>query len=758
MKRRVGVELIGGGRDDRFSSRRRTFCCPPARAAPRSAAARRDRGDRHGLARAVGDPAAMAVRRARRHCAASCVAARDAPLVRDVRGIFGGYDRWRALHRTTGLFVAAGFVHGVLDGTPFDDAPVLRWSYVAVGGDRAGVLRLPRAARALLPVAPRLRGRRRSRDRRGSRRGRDAADRPPRRLRARPVRDGLPRSQGRLAPASVHDLQRSARRRRPRHRQGARRLHVAPARAHRAGHAGGHRRPARALQPLAGTDRQVWIAGGVGVAPFLSWLRALDGHLPHRVDFFYTADGEAPFAEEIRAIASAPRVAARASDRHERRGPPHPRARPRRRRRRPPRAVGLHVRPAGDAAHLPDRSCGSAGVPARRIHREYFDWRCVRRCHERPRADDPARLDGGDPRVRRPAGLGRRSRRLRGLRQPGRPRGARLRRSVRAARPLRSRRHPLQAPRRVAVPGRGLPDDEGPRDGRVGPDGRGLVRPPRRLDVPGVLHLDADRHARRPGCGRRLQGHRGAARGRAGAARARGDPRDGRPAGVGHRLPRPLPLRQSGRARRARVLRALGAGGQARARHRPLQVPRRVAVPRGGLPARPGPQGGGDAAGHRGLARAQGRLDRARHLLVGAVRAARRSRVGDRVQRRRGAAPRRGGGARARRRAGAGGGAAGRAAAHHRGRRRGARPARARPARRRPAAVRQRDAPAAAGRAPGGRRIQKGRGSCARRRSSWRAPASTSCAGWPPASTRRSSPTAASARRWSPSPRGCRFP
>ena len=50
-----------------------------------------------------------------------------------VRRMFGGYERWRALHRTTGLFVAAGFVHGVLDATPFDDAPVLRWSYVAVG-------------------------------------------------------------------------------------------------------------------------------------------------------------------------------------------------------------------------------------------------------------------------------------------------------------------------------------------------------------------------------------------------------------------------------------------------------------------------------------------------------------------------------------------------------------------------------------------------------------------------------------------------
>ena len=84
----------------------------------------------------------------------------------------------------------------------------------------------------------------------------------------------------------------------------------------------------------------------------------------------------------------------------------------------------------------------------------------------------------------------------------------------------------------------------------------------------------------------------------------------------------------------------LGAGRQAGPRHGPLQVPRRVAVPRGGLPARPGAQGGGDAAGRRGLARAQGRLDRARHLLVGAVRPARRAGLGDRVHRRRGAAPR----------------------------------------------------------------------------------------------------------------------
>ena len=52
-----------------------------------------------------------------------------------------------------------------------------------------------------------------------------------------------------------------------------------------------------------GTNRQVWIAGGVGIAPFLSWLRALDGHLPHEVDLFYTTTGEAPFVDEISSIA-----------------------------------------------------------------------------------------------------------------------------------------------------------------------------------------------------------------------------------------------------------------------------------------------------------------------------------------------------------------------------------------------------------------------------------------------------------------------
>ena len=123
-----------------------------------------------------------------------------------------------------------------------------------------------------------------------------------------------------------------------------------------------------------GTDRQIWIAGGVGVAPFLSWLRSLNGYLPQRVDFFYTADGEAPFADEIRTIAA----------RHE----------------------SLHAyvidtsvegrltpeRVLAAAGAEPDGlsvfMCGPqgmlrtfqtrmqvAGIPPRRIHREHFDWR-----------------------------------------------------------------------------------------------------------------------------------------------------------------------------------------------------------------------------------------------------------------------------------------------------------------------------------------------------------------------------------------------
>ena len=300
---------------------------------------------------------------------------RDLPVVRDVRRVFGDYDRWRALHRTTGLFVAAGFVHGVLDGTPFPDAPVLRWSYVAVGAVGIGVyLYRELLARFLLSLHDYEVDTVREIDDGLV----EVALRPiGRKVEFVPgqfamvyleAKDGWHRHPFTISSAPHEDVLRVTVKALGDYTSRLQELleHGMPA------VIGG---PHGRFNHRKGTDQQVWIAAGVGVAPFLSWLRALDGgHLPYRVDFFYTADGDAPFAEEIRQIA----------DRHEslhvhmidtsvtgRLTPEHV----------------LHVA-VGDPNELSVFMCGPqgmlrsfqtqlrrAGVSSRRIHREYFDWR-----------------------------------------------------------------------------------------------------------------------------------------------------------------------------------------------------------------------------------------------------------------------------------------------------------------------------------------------------------------------------------------------
>jgi predicted ferric reductase len=302
------------------------------------------------------------------------LAARDAPVVRDFRRIFGGYERWRALHRTTGLFVGAGFAHGVLDGTPFHDAPVLRWSYVAIGGVGLAfyayrellarfflslhdyeVEAVCEIGDDLVEVALRPIGRHvefvPGQFAMVYLEAKDGWHRHPFTISSAP-REGVVRITVKALGDYTSRLQDLIEAGMP------------------AVIGGPHGR----FSHWKGTDRQVWIAGGVGVAPFLSWLRALDGHLPQRVDFFYSAAGEAPFAAEIRAIA----------DRHD--------------------SLHAHLIDTGVEARLTaervlavadgDRSrlsvfmCGpremlrslqnqlrEAGVPARHIHREYFDWR-----------------------------------------------------------------------------------------------------------------------------------------------------------------------------------------------------------------------------------------------------------------------------------------------------------------------------------------------------------------------------------------------
>jgi predicted ferric reductase len=55
-----------------------------------------------------------------------------------------------------------------------------------------------------------------------------------------------------------------------------------------------------------GGPRQIWIAAGIGITPFISWIRALDGTFDNEVDFYYTAANEAAalFVDEITAAAA----------------------------------------------------------------------------------------------------------------------------------------------------------------------------------------------------------------------------------------------------------------------------------------------------------------------------------------------------------------------------------------------------------------------------------------------------------------------
>jgi predicted ferric reductase len=54
-----------------------------------------------------------------------------------------------------------------------------------------------------------------------------------------------------------------------------------------------------------GGQKQIWVAGGIGVTPFLAFIRDMDGNLAHNVDFYYTVRHreEAIFVDEIESAA-----------------------------------------------------------------------------------------------------------------------------------------------------------------------------------------------------------------------------------------------------------------------------------------------------------------------------------------------------------------------------------------------------------------------------------------------------------------------
>jgi predicted ferric reductase len=70
--------------------------------------------------------------------------------------------------------------------------------------------------------------------------------------------------------------------------------------------------PAKVVGPFGGFDYtrggndQIWIAGGIGVTPFLSWIRAMDTSFDRTVDFYYSVahEADALYLDEIEAAAA----------------------------------------------------------------------------------------------------------------------------------------------------------------------------------------------------------------------------------------------------------------------------------------------------------------------------------------------------------------------------------------------------------------------------------------------------------------------
>ena len=289
------------------------------------------------------------------------------------RWLLGDYERWRAVHRVTGLFVAAGFVHGLLDATTFG-SELLRWTYVVIGGIGLAVYAYRETVAGyflplhdyqvahvtrigpglteigLTSIGPTMRfvpgqfamlflegknGWRRhpftmsSAPHDGVLRftikslGDDTAEMP------HTVRPGMPAVVGGPHGRFVH---------------------------------------------TRGTAHQIWIAGGIGITPFLSWLRTLDQHpVRGQVALYYAAAGPVPFADEIAAIAAdhdnirlhlvdstqghltPDRVLADTTA--------------------DPRSLSVFLCGPGGMVQTFSRSLRRAGVAPRNLHREHFDWR-----------------------------------------------------------------------------------------------------------------------------------------------------------------------------------------------------------------------------------------------------------------------------------------------------------------------------------------------------------------------------------------------
>ena len=215
-----------------------------------------------------------------------------------------GYGVWRFFHRLTGLFVAIGFAHGLIDGTVFG-SQALRWTYIVVAGVGLAFyiyreLLARRFAQMLDYQVESVR----------------PIDATTVEISLKPLGQPLNYRAGQFAIVYLEA------------KDG---WHRHPFTITSAPHERNVRFTVKALGDFTsgigamvepgmpavisrphgdfdyrrGSERQVWIAGGVGITPFLSWLRAATpDQLPLRVDLFYTVRGPAAYSAELRDLAA----------------------------------------------------------------------------------------------------------------------------------------------------------------------------------------------------------------------------------------------------------------------------------------------------------------------------------------------------------------------------------------------------------------------------------------------------------------------
>ena len=291
-----------------------------------------------------------------------------------INWLFGNYERWRAVHRLTGLFVAAGFVHGLLDATPFDGSPALRWSFIAIGGigltfylyrellaryfwpfHDYQVERVQTMGKGIFEVTL-------------TPLGQPLIFQPGQFvLLYIETKDGWERHPFTIASApqerfvrfTIKELGDYTSRMQDSLRPGMPAV---------LGEPHGH------FDWRTGTGHQIWIAAGVGVTPFLSWLRSLTEPIEREIDFYYTSDGPAPFADEILDIAARqPTLRAHLVDtRSQGRLTPGAVLEATS---APPRDLSLFICGPEGMIERFKRDFRRAGVPRSQIHHEYFNVR-----------------------------------------------------------------------------------------------------------------------------------------------------------------------------------------------------------------------------------------------------------------------------------------------------------------------------------------------------------------------------------------------